>query len=77
MIRPFSNVKSQSEDLKTINSGVCYYERCYNERMLKRTVINKIMMLRRTQMLQRTWSNTIGRRSSRMRMMCRACPLWL
>jgi len=28
-------------------------------------------------MLQRTRRSTIGRRSTRLRMMCRACPLWL
>jgi len=36
-----------------------YNERCYNEQMLQRTVfINKIRMLRRTQMLQRTNATT-------------------
>jgi len=40
--------------------------------MLQRTVfINKIRML------QRTHWNTIGRRSTRVRMTCRAFPLWL
>ena len=38
---------------------------CYNERMLQRT-----------QMLQRMRRNTIGRRSTRVRMTCRAFPLW-
>jgi hypothetical protein len=37
--------------------------------------INKIGMLQRTQMLQRTRRNTIGRRSTRVRMTCRAFPL--
>jgi hypothetical protein len=47
-------------------------------RMLQRTVfINKIRMLQRIQMLQRTRRNVIGRRSTRVRMMCRAFPLWL
>jgi hypothetical protein len=36
-------------------SGVCYNERCYQRTMLQRTVFNnKIRMLQRTQMLQRT-----------------------
>ena len=49
-------------------SVVCYNERCYNERMLRRTIfINKIRMLQRTEMLQRTWRNTIGRRSTLVR----------
>jgi len=53
-------------------SRVCYNERSYNERMLQRTVfIGKIRML------QRAGSNTIGRRSTRVRMTCRAFPLWL
>jgi len=34
-------------------------------------------MLQRTEMLQRTRWNTIGRRSTRERMRCRAFPLWL
>jgi hypothetical protein len=53
-------------------------------RMQQRTVfINKIRMLQRTvfinkiRMLQRTQRNTIGRRSKRLRMTCRAFPLWL
>jgi hypothetical protein len=46
---------------------------CYNERIRQRTVvINIIRMLQRTQMLQRTRRNTIGRRSMRLRMTCRA-----
>jgi hypothetical protein len=45
---------------------------CYNERMLQWTVfINKIRML------QRKRRNTIGRRSMRVRMTCRAFPLCL
>jgi len=59
-------------------SRICYNERSYNERILQRTVfISKIKMLHRTQMLQRTGRNTIGRRNTRMRMTCRAFPLWL
>ena len=38
---------------------------------------SKIGMLQRTQMLQGTRRNTIGRRSMRVRMKCRAFPLWL
>jgi hypothetical protein len=46
--------------------------------ILQRTVfINKIRILQRTQMLQRTRRNTIGRRSTRVRMAFRAFPLWL
>ena len=64
--------------LCTKYSGVCYNKRCCNERMLQRTVfINKIRMLQRTQMLQRTRRNTIGRCSTRVRMTCQAFPLWL
>jgi hypothetical protein len=44
--------------------------------ILQRTVfINKIRMLQRTQMLQQTRRNTIGRRSTRMRMTFQAFPL--
>ena len=53
-------------------SRVCYNERPYNERMLQRTVfVDKIRVL------QRTRRKTIGRRSTRVRMACRAFPLWL
>ena len=46
--------------------------------MLQWTVfINEIRMLQRIQMLQPTQRNTIGRRSTRVRMTCRAFPLWL
>jgi len=46
--------------------------------MLQRRVfINKIMMLQRTQMLQRTRKNTIGRRRKRVHMNCRAFTLWV
>jgi len=49
------------------DSGVCY-----NKRMLQRRVfINKIRMI------QRTRRNTIGRRSTRVRMTCRDFSLWL
>jgi len=59
-------------------SGVCYNERCYNQRMLQRTAfINKIRMLQRTEMLQRTRRSTIGRHNTRIRMTCRTLPLWL
>jgi len=58
--------------------GVSYNERCYNERILQRTIlINKIRTLQRKQMLQRTRRNTIGQRSTGGRMTCRAFPLWL
>jgi len=43
--------------------------------MLQRTVfVNKIRMLQRAQMLQRTPWNTIGRRSTRVRTSCRVFP---
>jgi len=46
--------------------------------MLQGTVfINKIRMLQRTEMLQRTRRNTIGRRSTRIRMTFRVFPLGL
>jgi len=46
--------------------------------MPQRTVfITKIRMLQQTQMLQRTRMNTIGQRSTRVRMTCRAFPLRL
>jgi len=44
--------------------------------MLQQTVfINKIRKLQQTEMLQRTRRNTIGRRSTRVRMTCPAFPL--
>jgi len=61
-----------------VYSLVCYNERSHNYRMLQRTVfIKKIRKLQRTQMLQRNRRNTIGRRSTRMRMTRRGFPLWL
>jgi hypothetical protein len=39
--------------------------------------INKIGMLQRTKILQRTRKNTIGRRSTRVSISFRAFPLWL
>jgi hypothetical protein len=62
---------------------------CYNERMLQRMnattnecyneqfFINKIRMLQRTQILQRTRRNTIGWRSTGVRVTCWSFPLWL
>jgi hypothetical protein len=44
---------------------------------LQRTVFVKIRILKQTQMLQQTQKNTIGRRRTRVRMTCRAFPLWL
>jgi hypothetical protein len=64
--------------VKINDSGVCYNERSYFERMLQRTVfINKIRMLQRTQILQRTQRNTIGRRNTHVGMTHRTLPLWL
>ena len=68
---------------KNVTTNECYNERmlqrtnaktneCYNERMLQRTVFISIIRF-----LQRTRRNTVGRRSTRMRMTCRAFPLWL
>jgi hypothetical protein len=59
-------------------SRVCYNEQFDKERMPQRTIfINKIRILQRTHMLQRMRRNTIGRRSTRVRLTCRAFPLWL
>ena len=45
--------------------------------MLQRTVfMNKIRMLQRAQILKRTRRNTISRRSTRVRITCRAFLLW-
>ena len=80
---PYTLGVSQGPDAKRFKplvkySGVCYNEWSYNERMLKRTVfINKIRMLQRTKMLQRTQRNTIGRRSTRVPMTYRVFRLWL
>jgi len=65
-------------------SGVCYNEQYHNEQILQRTIfINKIRMLQRTvfinkiRMIHWTRRNTIGRSITRVRMTCRAFPLWL
>jgi len=51
---------------------------CAKRKKIQRNIfINKFRLLQRTQMLQQTWRNTIGRRSTRVRMTCRAFPLWL
>jgi hypothetical protein len=77
------DVQLKIDVLHVIYSGVCYNKRCYNERcynkrMIQWTVfINKIRMLQRTQMLQRTWRNTVGWHSTRVRVTCRAVPHWL
>jgi len=64
-------ISSTSDDLFWY-SRVRYNERSYNERMLQRKVfISKIRML------QLTRRNNIGRRSTRVRMTCRAFPLLL
>jgi len=54
-------------------SRVCWNEWCYNVQIF----ISKIWLLQRTQMLKRTRRNTIGRRSTSVRMKCRALPIWL
>jgi len=62
---PWVDVRCALVVIRTKYSGVCF-----KKRMLQRTVfINKIRML------QRTWRNTIGRRSTRVRMTCLAFPL--
>jgi hypothetical protein len=69
----------------TTNEGYnerCYNERFYNELMVQRTILKRTMLQRKifvnkSRMLQRTRSNTIGRRCMRVRMTCRAFPLWL
>jgi len=61
-----------------IYSRVCCNKQSYNYWMLQRTVPtpNKIRMLQRTEMQQRTRRNTVGR-STRVCMACRAFSLWL
>ena len=69
---------SQVPRVKGVSMHIKYSLVCYNERMLQRRVfINKIRLVQRIQMLQRAGSNTIGRRSTRVLMTCRAFPLWL
>jgi len=77
---PLNNGQSAVHHLSTLllllhaskYSAVRYSEQCYNERKLQRIIfINQIRTLRRK------WRNTIGRRSTRVRMTCRAFPLWL
>jgi hypothetical protein len=59
-------------------SRVCYNERCYKRtNATANRFINKIRMAQQTQTLQRTRRKTIGRRSTLVRMTCRAFPLWL
>ena len=71
-----NNIKIQHIEVNKIPTNAIYSGVCYNEQMLQRTVfINKVRMLQRTKMLQRKRRNTIGRRSTRVRMMCRAFPL--
>jgi len=71
-----------NEQFLSIKSGCCIYN------MLQRTIlqrtnvttnscINKIRILPRTQLLQRTRKNTISRRRTRVRMTCRAFSLRL
>jgi hypothetical protein len=45
--------------------------------MLQRTILQRTDFINEIKMLQRTRRNTIGRRSTRLRMACRAFPLWL
>jgi hypothetical protein len=55
----------------------CYKERCYNERILQRKMLLRTVFINQITMLQRTRKNTIGRRSTRVPMPCRAFPPWL
>jgi hypothetical protein len=71
VIMEYSGICYNERMLQRTNATTneCYNEQCYNERMLQRTVfVNKIRMLQRIQMLQGTRKNTIGRRSTRVRM---------
>jgi hypothetical protein len=86
-------VLSKKQDATTntdVTKKECYNVQFYQKsRMLQRTqmlqrknattysFINKIRVIQRTRMQQRTQRNTIGRRSTRVRMTCRAFPLWL
>jgi hypothetical protein len=54
----------------------CYFLQETRWGMLEQRSCNE-RMLQRTQMLQRTRRNIIGRRSTRVRMTFRAFPLWL
>jgi hypothetical protein len=45
--------------------------------MLQRTILQRTVFINKIKMLQRTRRNTIGRRSTRVRMTCRAFPFWL
>jgi hypothetical protein len=75
--QPVDRVNSLRVCMVFFRSSMKYSGVCYNERMLQRTVFVKIIMLKRKQMLQRMRRNTIGRRSTRVRMTYRAFPLWL
>jgi len=46
-------------------------------RVLQRTMLQRTVFINKIRMLQRTRRNTIGRRSTRVRMTCRSFPLWL
>jgi hypothetical protein len=55
---------------------VCYIERCYKERMLYNEQFLSIKFgCYNEYMLQRKRRNTIGRRSTRVRMTCRSFPV--
>jgi len=45
--------------------------------IIQRTILQRTVFINKIRMLQRTRGNTIGRRSTRMRMTCQAFPLWL
>ena len=45
--------------------------------VLQRTNVKRNVFISKIRMLQRTRMNTIGRRRTRVRMTCRAFPIWL
>jgi hypothetical protein len=54
------------------------YPDCYIQPgMLQRTILQRTVFINKIRMLHRKRRNTIGRRSTRVRMKCRAFPLWL
>jgi len=65
MIRPFIDAKSQSEG----------YENYTQWGMLQRTMLQGTIFINKIRTLQRRRRNTIGRRSTRVRMTCQAFPL--
>jgi hypothetical protein len=70
-----TQLKLQSGMLQRTNATT---NSCINRiRMLQRTNATTNSFINRIRMLQRTRRNTISRRSTRVRMTCRAFPLWV